>query len=161
MFTIHGYLMLRILWICRESFQRGSFLIYSMAASMIALCDSKESYRWLSEAASAQGLFGETWEINEPGLRIHPWFTTASGVCAYALAQMLVAEIDGVLHIAPGVPDNWKDYAFSLPSSSGVWVDCEVRGGQLAYLSFRPLRKLGASENIAYVFRNEEKRFLK
>ena len=125
-----------------------------MAASMIVLGDRTEPYRWLSEAASAQGLFGETWEINEPGLRIHPWFTTASGMCSYALAQMLVAEIDGLLHIAPGVPDDWKDFAFSLPAPCGVWVDCEVRGGVPTRLSFRQLHP-GTIKNIPYVFRNQ------
>ena len=128
-----------------------------MAASMIALGDRTEPYRWLSEAAFAQGRFGETWEINEPGLRLHPWFTTASGMCVYALAQMLVAEIDGLLHIAPGVPDDWKDYAFRLPTSQGVWVDCEVRAGKPHHLSFRRLGKVHGSEKVAYVFMNEKK----
>ena len=44
----------------------------------------------LDEAAGATGLFGETWEINEPGLRIHPWFATASGNCVFAVNEMLV-----------------------------------------------------------------------
>ena len=128
-----------------------------MAASMIVLGDRQEPYRWLSEAASAQGLFGETWEINEPGVRFHPWFTTASGMCAYALAQMLVAEIDGTLHIAPGVPEEWKDYAFSLPSSTGVWVDCEVRDGRLEKLAFRSLDGGSASGKVPFVFKNEKR----
>ena len=124
---------------------------------MIVLGDRQEPYRWLSEAASAQGLFGETWEINEPGVRFHPWFTTASGMCAYALAQMLVAEIDGTLHIAPGVPEEWKDYAFSLPSSTGVWVDCEVRDGRLEKLAFRPLDGGSAPGRVPFVFKNENR----
>ncbi|MBR4652922.1 MAG: hypothetical protein IKO72_06130 [Kiritimatiellae bacterium] len=124
-----------------------------MAASMIMLGDSREPYRWLSEAASAQGLFGETWEINEPGLRLHPWFATASGMCAYALAQMLVAEIDGVLHIAPGVPDGWKDYAFRLPSPGGAWVECEVRDGKVVHLSFKPSRDAVSTIDVRHVFR--------
>jgi alpha-L-fucosidase 2 len=122
-----------------------------MAASLVALGDRSEPYRWLSEAAGAQGLFGETWEINEPGLRIHPWFTTASGTCAYALAQMLLSEIDGVLHIAPGVPTVWKDYSFSLPAPNGVWVDCEVKGGEIVKLEFRALRK-DASAKVPCLF---------
>lgn len=121
-----------------------------MVASMVALGDRDEPYRWLSEAASAQGLFGETWEINEPQLRIHPWFTTASGMCAYALAQMLVAEIGGVLHVAPGVPNVWKDYAFRLPTSAGVWVDCEVRGGVPVRIEFHDPQ--GAVRRLPYVF---------
>lgn len=133
-----------------------------MAASLVALGDRSEPYRWLSEAAGAQGLFGETWEINEPGLRIHPWFTTASGTCAYALAQMLLAEIDGVLHIAPGVPTAWKDYSFTLPAPNGVWVDCEVKGGELVKLELRALRK-DAPRSVPCVFNGKklERRLVK
>ena len=92
-----------------------------MAATMIELGDRREPCRWLKEAAEAQGLFGETWEINEPGLRIHPWFTTASGTCAYALARMLVEG---------AVPEDWKDYSFRLPDGRGKWIDAEVRAGR-------------------------------
>lgn len=122
-----------------------------MAATMVKLGDRTEPARWLKEAASVQGLFGETWEINEPGLRIHPWFTTASGACSFALAQMLVAEIDGMLHLAPGVPEAWRDYAFRLPAPGGFWVECSVRAGRMAEVRFtwnRP-REPG---RVTYVF---------
>lgn len=67
------------------------------------------------------GPFGETWEINEPGLRIHPWFTTASGNCVFAVNEMLVRGT---------VPETWKDYAFRLPDGKGRWIDCEVKDGR-------------------------------
>ena len=127
-----------------------------MAASLVALGDRSEPYRWLSEAAGAQGLFGETWEINEPGLRIHPWFTTASGTCAYALAQMLVTEIDGVLHVAPGVPTAWKDYAFRLPAPNGVWIDCEVKEGEIVRISFSATHPR-SPKKIRFVFKGEKR----
>lgn len=92
-----------------------------MSASMTALGDRKEPMRWLGEAAGAIGPFGETWEINEPGLRIHPWFTTASGNCVFAVNEMLVRGT---------VPTTWRDYAFRLPDGKGNWIDCEVREGR-------------------------------
>lgn len=67
------------------------------------------------------GPFGETWEINEPGLRIHPWFTTASGNCVFAVNEMLVRGT---------VPETWRDYAFRLPDGKGRWIDCEVKDGR-------------------------------
>lgn len=81
----------------------------------------KYGARWLLEAAGAMGPFGETWEINEPGLRIHPWFTTASGNCVFAVNEMLVRGT---------VPEMWKDYAFRLPDGKGRWIDCEVKDGR-------------------------------
>lgn len=92
-----------------------------MSASMTELGDRAEPARWLHEAAGAMGPFGETWEINEPGLRIHPWFTTASGNCVFAVNEMLVRGT---------VPETWKDYAFRLPDGKGRWIDCEVKDGR-------------------------------
>ena len=92
-----------------------------MSASMTALGDRAEPARWLLEAAGAMGPFGETWEINEPGLRIHPWFATASGNCVFAVNEMLVRGT---------VPESWTDYAFRLPDGQGRWIDCEVKGGR-------------------------------
>ena len=75
------------------------------------------------------GPFGETWEINEPGLRIHPWFTTASGNCVFAVNEMLVRGT---------VPKSWTDYAFRLPAYGGLCVEARVAGGRLAALAVTP-----------------------
>ena len=92
-----------------------------MSAAMTALGDRVEPCRWLSEAAGAIGLFGETWEINEPGLRIHPWFTTASGNCVFAVNEMLLKGT---------VPESWRDYSFRLPDGKGGWIEKRVVNGQ-------------------------------
>lgn len=92
-----------------------------MSASMTELGDRNEPGRWLEEAAGAIGVFGETWEINEPGLRIHPWFATASGNCVFAINEMLVKG---------AVPESWQDYSFRLPDGRGHWIDCEVKAGK-------------------------------
>lgn len=91
-----------------------------MSAAMTALGDRVEPYRWLSEAAGAIGMFGETWEINEPGLRVHPWFTTASGNCVFAVNEMLVRGTQ---------PESWQDFSFRLPDGHGRWIDCKYRQG--------------------------------
>ena len=85
-----------------------------MSASMTALGDRTEPYRWLSEAAGAIGLFGETWEINEPGVRSRPWFATASGNCVFAVNEMLVRGT---------YPEDWKGLSFRLPDGRGGWVE--------------------------------------
>lgn len=127
-----------------------------MSATMVKLGDRVEPHRWLKEASGVTGLFGETWEINEPDVRIHPWFTTASGACSFALAQMLVAEVDGVLHIAPGVPEAWRDYAFRLPTEKGVVVDCEVNDGKIVRLEFRAVDRADAGKTVKCVVLGKE-----
>ena len=101
-----------------------------MSAAMTALGDRHEPFRWLNEAAGAIGAFGETWEINEPGVRFHPWFATASGNCVFAVNEMLIKGT---------VPSEWKDYSFSLPDGAGNWVDCEVKGGKCVRRQSRPV----------------------
>lgn len=122
----------------------------TMSAASSYMEDRVEPARWLREAASAAGLFGEYWEINEPGAAYHPWFATAAGNCLYALDQMLVADRGGETFIAFTVPADWKDYAFRLPSQSGAAVDCAVVQGRLARWSVRP--RVGAAPTT-FVFR--------
>lgn len=125
-----------------------------MSVTMTLLEDRVEAARWLGEAASVTGLFGETWEINEPGLRIHPWFATASGNCVLALNQMLLCDAERELRIAPSVPAAWKDYSFRLPAQRGVMVDCVVTNGVLARLAVWPVRA-GAEKTVELVAREE------
>lgn len=92
-----------------------------MSAAMTALGNRAEPARWLSEAAASAGLFGETWEVNEPKLRLHPWFATASGCGVFAVNDMLIRGT---------VPESWRDYAFSLPDGKGNWLDVEYHDGK-------------------------------
>ena len=85
------------------------------------------------------GPFGETWEINEPGLRIHPWFTTASGNCVFAVNEMLVRGT---------VPETWKDYAFRLPDGKGRWIDCEVKDGRRVRFHRTGISRVGGCNEI-------------
>lgn len=95
----------------------------------------------LREADKSSGVWGEYWEINEPGLvRYRPWFMTAAGNCLYAINQMFVSDGDGELRLAQGVPDGWRDYSFKLPAENGITVDLAVRDGKLSRLELHARR---------------------
>lgn len=109
-----------------------------MSAAFTELEDRVEPCRWLSEAASASGLFGEIFEINEPDMRYHPWFATAAGNCLTAVCRMLVCDVPEGTRIAWTVPSAWKDFSFRLPCARGATVDCEVRNGKIVRLNALP-----------------------
>lgn len=111
-----------------------------MALSMIWLGDDVEPYRWLKDAASSIGHFGESFEINEPGLHRTPWFATASGTLLFAVNQMLLCDAENELWLGMGVPKDWKDYSFKLPAYGGLTVRAEVRSGKLSSLSISTRR---------------------
>lgn len=110
----------------------------TMSAAASWMGDRAESVRWLREAASVAGPFGEYFEINEPGVIYHPWFGTAAGNCLYAINQMLLCDQGGVIRLAETVPEEWRDYAFTLPSQQGVTVTMAVKDGRLAQLAVKP-----------------------
>ena len=114
---------------------------YAATMAMAALRAGNTDYppvRWLEEAFRSGGVWGEYWEINEPGVsEYRPWFMTAAGNCLYAINQLFVADMEGAVHLAAGVPADWKDYAFRLPVPGGVTVDMAVKGGQLARLGLK------------------------
>lgn len=106
-----------------------------MAIAMTLLGERVEPVRWLSEASQDQGLFGETYEIGEPGHRRTPWFATASGCVVEAVNTMLLATHGGELHVCAATPSEWKDCSFVLPAYGGLVVDCEIAGGEVCRLS--------------------------
>ena len=111
----------------------------TMSAAAGWMEDRREPVRWLKEAFSAAGLFGEYFEINEPPELVrHPWFATAAGNCLYAINQMLLCDKGGMIYLGFTVPEEWKDYSFRLPSLAGVTVFCEASGGKLTRLSVVP-----------------------
>ncbi len=110
----------------------------TMAMAALRAGEGEKVVPLLKEVASSAGLWGEYWEINEPGVaEYRPWFMTAAGNCLYALNQMLLMEADGECRLAAGVPSTWKDYSFRLPAEGGYEVECAVKGGTLARLVLR------------------------
>lgn len=60
----------------------------SLAYSRIG--KTEEAFKALKQATASRGCFGEVAEINEPGLFIKPWFTTASGVMIEAVNEAII-----------------------------------------------------------------------
>jgi hypothetical protein len=109
-----------------------------MAAALAALGDKTEPIKLLDEAAASAGCFGEMFEINEPKVAMHPWFSTASGNVVYALNQMLVQSRGEQIRIAPAVPEAWKDYSFKLACHDNLTVEVVVKAGRMTKLSLSP-----------------------
>ena len=70
----------------------------------------------------------------------HPWFCTAAGAYVRALTRMLVYPRDDLVTVAPGIPDEWQDFAFELPIHRGGWLTVRVAEGRLAELAIRETR---------------------
>ena len=107
----------------------------TMSASMSSMEDRVEPARWLKEAFSVSGNYGEFYEINEKGCVSHPWFGTAAGNCLYAINRMLLLDRNGETYLGFTVPVGWRDYSFRLPSLEGDFVSMTVRDGRLVKLS--------------------------
>ena len=115
---------------------------YAATMAMASLRSGDGKYppvRWLQEAYRSAGCWGEYWEINEPGVsQFRPWFMTAAGNCLYAINQLFVTERDGALHLASGVPTEWRDFSFRLPAPGGLVVRMKVAGGKLEDVRLEP-----------------------
>lgn len=102
-----------------------------LAAALDLLGDRKGPAALLADAAAGAGLFSELFEINEPKVKMHPWFSTASGNYVYALNQLLVQSDTNQIIIAPAVPDNWNDFSFKLACQGNIVITVSVKGGKL------------------------------
>jgi hypothetical protein len=109
-----------------------------MASALAMLDDRSEPVNLLKKAAEGAGCFGEMFEINEPAVSRTPWFATASGNVVYALNQVLLQSRRNEIHIAPAVPQTWKDYSFKLAAHGDLVVDVKVIGGQIEKLMLHP-----------------------
>ncbi len=90
----------------------------------------KEAYESAIQSLESVGVFGEMYEINEPGKRYRPWFTTAAGVFMSAIHNMLV-QCDGeTVDILPAYPID-EDLSFRLAIRGGAVIDAEVKDGKL------------------------------
>ncbi len=109
--------------------------ILSSALANIQDCDGPAAM--LAATARNTGRFGETWEINEPGIRHTPWFMTAAGSYVHAVNQMLVnPRENGDVDIAVAAPKEWNDYSFELPSYGGAKVRAKIENGKFASLEY-------------------------
>lgn len=89
----------------------------------------KEAYACLKLAYDSVGVFGEMFEINEPAVRMKPWFTTAAGVFLSAVSDMLVESDGETVRLLPACP--LEDVSFRLAVKGGAVLEAEIRGGVL------------------------------
>ncbi len=113
----------------------------TMAIAAMRAGEGEKALGLIKEAGKSAGVWGEYWEINEPGVaECRPWFMTAAGNCLYAIDTMLLMEADGECRIGAGVPKEWENWSFRLPCESACEVECKVAGGRVVKLILRPRR---------------------
>ncbi|MEN6407052.1 MAG: hypothetical protein ABFC77_11345 [Thermoguttaceae bacterium] len=109
-----------------------------LASATAILKDKREPMKLLSKAAEDAGCFAELFEIHEPTVSMHPWFSTASENFVYAMNQTLVQNRGDEILIAPAVSETWKNYAFKLACYGNLVVEVGVKDGQLVKLTLLP-----------------------
>ncbi len=109
-----------------------------LASALDLLGDRNEPAKLLKEAANGAGCFSDLFEINEPEVRMHPWFSTASGNYVYAMNQMLVQSKDELIRIAPAVPENWTGFSFKLACYGNLVAEVSVSNGKISKLILIP-----------------------
>jgi trehalose/maltose hydrolase-like predicted phosphorylase len=114
-----------------------------MASALSLLGDRQEPYRLLMGAAKGSGCFSELFEINEPKVSMHPWFSTASGNYIYAINQMLLQSKDDQIYIAPAVPDQWNDFSFRLACYGNIVTELILGEGHIKKLVLKYGNPLG------------------
>lgn len=89
-----------------------------------------KAYHSLTQAYTSAGVFNELFEINENGLHLRPWFSTAAGNFVTAVNEMLLQCNETTVTILPGMPHD-VDVSFRLAARNGVVAEAEVKGGRL------------------------------
>ena len=73
-------------------------------------------------------------EINEPGILLRPWFTTAAGVYLSALQEMLLQSDGKSLFLLPAFPVQKEPVSFRLAAKGGAVVEATVVGEEITAL---------------------------
>ena len=95
----------------------------------------QEAYSCAKQALESAGVFGEMFEINEPGKRLRPWFTTASGIFLSTINEMLLQSDGKNVYILPAFPDLGKDISFKLSVKGGAVAEVYISGGKIKKLA--------------------------
>jgi len=87
------------------------------------------AYAFLKQAYASVGVFSEMFEINEPAVRLRPWFTTASGIFLSTVNEMLVQSDGENIELLPAFPIS--DVQFKLAVKGGAVLEAEIHNGEL------------------------------
>ena len=85
----------------------------------------------LEASYSSAGVFNELYEINEPGIHLKPWFTTAGGMFVSSVNEMLMQSDENTVSIMPAYPEKCGDASFRLAVKGGAVADVVVEGQKL------------------------------
>ncbi len=82
----------------------------------------------------------EAFEINEQSATVRPWFTTAAGVFASAVNEMLLQSDENNIYLLPATPKELQTVSFKLLAKGGAIVEADIKNGELKKLdiSFLP-----------------------
>lgn len=97
---------------------------------------AKEAFQALKQASNSGGYFGETAEINEPGLLIKPWFTTASGTIIEAVNEAIIQSDEEEVRLFMGLDEEHKNVSARLLTAGGVIVDVRLVDDEIQHLRF-------------------------
>lgn len=100
------------------------------------LLRKQDCFKAIKDAAVNSGRFGEMYEINDTKTMTiyRPWFSTAAGMLIHAVNEMLLKSDEGIIHIAPALPECKKDFSFRLAAFNGICVETEVKDGSVKRL---------------------------
>ena len=93
---------------------------------------AKEAHANLELEYEEAGVFDEMFEINEEGCRFRPWFTTASGILADHVHEMLLQGDCENIWLLPAC--EYEDVSFKLAANGGAVVTVDIEGGELKFL---------------------------
>lgn len=91
--------------------------------------DGENAYGFLKCAYESVGVFAEMFEINEPAVRLRPWFTTAAGIYLSTVNEMLVQSDGETIRLLPAFP--LSDVSFKLAVKGGAVIEATISGGEL------------------------------
>lgn len=106
-----------------------------MTIALAQLGDRDKPVKLLLNAAGSTGYFNELFEINEPKVSMHPWFSTASGNFVYAVNQMLLRCKNDQLFILPATPVAWRNFSYKLSAYGNLVISVNVENGKISKLS--------------------------
>lgn len=96
----------------------------------------RRAAEYLAYTVRTAGFFGESFESNHR-IGSRPWFATGSAATLQAAAECLFLAEGDTLRIAPGIPEDWKDYEFLLSAPGDLKVHCLAENGKIS-LEFIP-----------------------
>lgn len=94
----------------------------------------EKAYHALTESYESAGVFHEMFEINEPAVRIKPWFTTACGMFISSVNEMLLQSDGKTVNILPAFPLEKGDISFKLAIKGGAVAEVKIKDRKLVHL---------------------------